>query len=679
MRPLMAVLGALVCIAAPVLTFSRVFSSPAWTFLDLDDGPNFVRNVHIQEITLSNLRWMVSDGVVLDVYEPVSLLLKAACHWMFKGPDAQALVCTTVLLHALTAAVAFGTGLKLCSLMQPASKQADAASWPELGCLFGALLFAVHPLRAEVVGWPSCQPYALSSLFALGCVWAHLVHRERTPLGSGGGWDRYKVLSTSLCALAVFSKSSSVPVAPLLVMLDMLLLAQPSPRQTTARGSSSGGSGGSGGPNPASPTPRAPIRLLPAALRSHLPALLPALLAARFALLAKRKQPGAVDAWAHEAGRLDGAARAQRAGYALLAHHPSKLVWPAGLALRYHHPPPHQHPYPHGTGVGGVGGVGDVLAWPLRVAQWLWRQALHEQAALLACALTFSLFAAAVLRRPAPAPPVLRRPAPEQEQEPRRAAAAAASSGGGSGGSGGGSGGSSAGMRALAALWFAYVLLLFPTLGFVQHGAINLASDRHAYLPSAALLPSAGAAAAALLASALSPPSIPGGNRRASGSGGSGGGRSARDGDGAKRRRAAKGGLAALVAAAAVMAAVLLPLGSLAAGPAEGLLRWADSEAMWRSTVLRDPTNVQALKGLGALRGKAGAPAEEEEGWLRRAVRAEPEFVPALTAHGSALTRLGRHREAVAQVSVLSCHTASTNNLSVSRREAVAAPRLRTH
>lgn len=35
-----------------------------------------------------------------------------------------------------------------------------------LGCCLSALLFVVHPMHVEVVGWPSAQPYALAALFA---------------------------------------------------------------------------------------------------------------------------------------------------------------------------------------------------------------------------------------------------------------------------------------------------------------------------------------------------------------------------------------------------------------------------------------------------------------------------------------------------------------------------------
>jgi hypothetical protein len=49
-----------------------------------------------------------------------------------------------------------------------------------LGCLFAACVYAVHPLNAEVVLWPSAQSYALSASFALLAVRAYVTCDETT-------------------------------------------------------------------------------------------------------------------------------------------------------------------------------------------------------------------------------------------------------------------------------------------------------------------------------------------------------------------------------------------------------------------------------------------------------------------------------------------------------------------
>lgn len=41
-----------------------------------DDFENFEANPHTQELTWDNIKWHWSDGVILSVYEPISLLFK---------------------------------------------------------------------------------------------------------------------------------------------------------------------------------------------------------------------------------------------------------------------------------------------------------------------------------------------------------------------------------------------------------------------------------------------------------------------------------------------------------------------------------------------------------------------------------------------------------------------------
>ena len=57
--------------------FSRLALGPAWEWSNYDDPVNFLQNPHIHRLSRENLRWMLREGVVVGVYEPVANVFKA--------------------------------------------------------------------------------------------------------------------------------------------------------------------------------------------------------------------------------------------------------------------------------------------------------------------------------------------------------------------------------------------------------------------------------------------------------------------------------------------------------------------------------------------------------------------------------------------------------------------------
>ena len=78
-KTIMVLLAECAHIAVITAAASAVFGPCAVSdagFLSHDDPQNFLQNPHIQAATAANLRWIVADGTVLGVYEPVALLFK---------------------------------------------------------------------------------------------------------------------------------------------------------------------------------------------------------------------------------------------------------------------------------------------------------------------------------------------------------------------------------------------------------------------------------------------------------------------------------------------------------------------------------------------------------------------------------------------------------------------------
>ncbi|RHY92296.1 hypothetical protein DYB31_015180, partial [Aphanomyces astaci] len=157
--------------SAAVAYYASPFLHGPWEFIaSWDDSINFLDNTMIQQpLSISSIVSMFTT-VKINVYEPLSWLLKALVHSVW-GMDPFAVRTVTLVLHWVNCLVLYATSARLLrQLGQP----------HPLGCFIGTLLYAVHPIHVEVVGWPSAQPYALAMLFTLLCFYTHLHALECT-------------------------------------------------------------------------------------------------------------------------------------------------------------------------------------------------------------------------------------------------------------------------------------------------------------------------------------------------------------------------------------------------------------------------------------------------------------------------------------------------------------------
>jgi Flp pilus assembly protein TadD len=203
---------ALLVAAVAVIPFLPVLRYP---FVDWDDFWNFTRNEHIRSFSSENVHWMLTTGH-LGVWQPAAWFATAAQYQMFDGASettfSHGMHAVNVGLHAISAAAVFFLLLQLLRRGMPERTAAApaAAGWAAAA---GALLWAMHPLRVELVAWASAQPYILSLLAGAVTVLLYL-HGQRT--------DRHVWLAAAFFAYAVslLSKSITVPLVAVLVILD---------------------------------------------------------------------------------------------------------------------------------------------------------------------------------------------------------------------------------------------------------------------------------------------------------------------------------------------------------------------------------------------------------------------------------------------------------------------------
>lgn len=196
---------AVVVAVVTVLTFLPVLGGD---FLNWDDDRSLVGNHGFRGVGLEQLRWMFTT-TLLGHYAPLAWLsfgltyaLAGMAPWAYRAGN--------LALHALNAVLVYHLARHLLAAARPV----DAPGPRLAGAAVAALLFAVHPLRAENVGWVSDRGDLLCGTFYLLAVLAYLRAASRP---DARGWH---LASLAAFAGALLSKEIAVTLPVSLLLLD---------------------------------------------------------------------------------------------------------------------------------------------------------------------------------------------------------------------------------------------------------------------------------------------------------------------------------------------------------------------------------------------------------------------------------------------------------------------------
>lgn len=276
-------------------------------YLNFDDPTLLLGNEAYRGLGWTNLAWMFST-THLGHYMPLTWL-SFGLNYVTGGMNPWGYHLFNLLLHAANSALVYLLARRLlhaASTGAPASPGTPGASGRPaagdtaivMGAALAALLFAVHPQRAESVGWVTDRATVLSALFYLLAVLAYL--RVVEP-GDGVRWRWAGLLSLLAFAAALLSKGITMSLPVSLLVLDVYPLRR--------------------------------WRLgWPRLLAEKIPYVTLALLGAALTLVARMQ-----GAKLTHLDQYDLGARAALVGYSLWFY-PSRLVWPTGLSPLYEHP-----------------------------------------------------------------------------------------------------------------------------------------------------------------------------------------------------------------------------------------------------------------------------------------------------------------------------------------------------
>jgi protein O-mannosyl-transferase len=179
-----------------------------------DDKKNLLDNPQYRGFGLAQIGWMLT-AFHSGHYIPVTWM-SFALDYVLWGMHPAGYHLTNLLLHATNTAIFYLVALRLLG--------AGLSSFPDpfgpavrSGAALAALLFALHPLRAESVAWVTERRDLLSALFYLLAVLAYL----RACEARGPASRILYVVTLSLFVLALLSKSMAVSLPVILLLLDV--------------------------------------------------------------------------------------------------------------------------------------------------------------------------------------------------------------------------------------------------------------------------------------------------------------------------------------------------------------------------------------------------------------------------------------------------------------------------
>lgn len=204
----------LACVAALILVVAAAFGqSVNHELVNFDDNVYLTANAsnpHLADgLTGPNIRWAFDPHYYTGNYHPatwLSLLLDISLAGSISSPMFHA---TNVILHALNACLVYWLLRRWIAV--------DAAIWPALA---GAILWAIHPLRAESVAWATERKDVLSALFGLLAIHAYCHFARR------GRWPFYGWMIAAWMA-SLLSKPMLVTLPFLFLLLDIWPLRRP--------------------------------------------------------------------------------------------------------------------------------------------------------------------------------------------------------------------------------------------------------------------------------------------------------------------------------------------------------------------------------------------------------------------------------------------------------------------
>jgi Flp pilus assembly protein TadD len=199
-------------VLAATLAFLTFLPTLDAAFVNWDDEITFLRNPHYRGLGAAQLRFDLTT-TLLSHWSPLTWVTWSV-NYALGGLDPWGYHLGSVLLHCAAVAVFCLVARRLLAAGYDESPRSPAIA---AGALVAALIFGLHPLRAESVAWASARRDVLCGLFYLLAVLAYL----RGVAGGGRIAGRWWALSIAAFTAALLSKAMAMTLPLTLLLLDV--------------------------------------------------------------------------------------------------------------------------------------------------------------------------------------------------------------------------------------------------------------------------------------------------------------------------------------------------------------------------------------------------------------------------------------------------------------------------
>jgi protein O-mannosyl-transferase len=199
-----------------VLTLILFLPALGNDFVNWDDERNFLMNPNYRGLGAAQIGWMWTSHL-LGRYVPVTWMTLGLDYALW-GMNPLGYHLTSILFHTVNAVLFYFLALALLRLALRDGPEEMQSRIP-IGALFAALVFAVHPLRAESVAWVTERRDVVSGMFFLLAILAYL--RGISDIPGAGIRGKYYWACFGFFILALLSKEMAVTLPVVLLILDV--------------------------------------------------------------------------------------------------------------------------------------------------------------------------------------------------------------------------------------------------------------------------------------------------------------------------------------------------------------------------------------------------------------------------------------------------------------------------
>jgi len=201
-------------IAVFVITLFTFLPALNGQFVNWDDDRNFLDNPGFRGLGWIQLKWMWTT-TLMGHYIPLTWM-SLGLNYVLGGMNPWGYHLGSMLIHSANAVLFYFVARQL--LVAAGVSPGAPLLW---GAAFAALVFGIHPLRAESVAWATERRDVLCGFFFLLAILSYLQSVQ-----TQGGSERWRSLSLAAFVAALLSKAQALPLPLALVILDVYPLGR---------------------------------------------------------------------------------------------------------------------------------------------------------------------------------------------------------------------------------------------------------------------------------------------------------------------------------------------------------------------------------------------------------------------------------------------------------------------